>query len=107
MEARTNLLTTHDPLPDHLPPDVARQILELARSQEPQDIDALIEVGMTRGLRHPRLAVEAIGMQVAQQVAREQVALARQTVKLSWLLLVATALAATAAVANVVAFVLK
>jgi hypothetical protein len=46
-------------------------------------------------------------MHVAQQLARVQVALAKQTVKLSWLLLVATALAAIAAVSNVVAFVLK
>jgi hypothetical protein len=61
METRTSLLTTQDPLPDHLPPDVARQIIELARSQDPQDIDALIEVGLTRGPRHPRLAVEAMG----------------------------------------------
>jgi hypothetical protein len=112
-----------------LAPEDARELIKLARSSDAQDIDELIEIGMTRGMRHPRLAVQAIGAEVAQRMAREQfalseqmgrdqlalseqmgreqLALAQQTIKLSRMLLAATFLAALAAFLQVLALVPK
>jgi hypothetical protein len=82
---------------------VADQLIALARSPRSEDVDLLIKIGMTRGLRHPRFAVEAIEAELGQRFARESAQLAKQSVRLAELLLWVTALAAVAAVANVVA----
>ena len=86
-------------------PRLAAELTRLARSTKTEDVDLLIQVGMTRGLRHPRFAVQAIEAQLGQQFARQSVTLAEQSLKQARLLLLVTLLAAIAAVANVIAVV--
>ena len=93
------------PLPDRLEPALARELIALARSTRSDDTNLLIQVGMTRGLRHPRFAVQAIAVEREQQSAKESVALAAQSVKVAKLAFWVTLLAAVAAAANVVAVV--
>jgi hypothetical protein len=45
---------------ERIRPDEARELIKLVRSSNSADTDQLIIDGMTRGLRHPRFAVEAI-----------------------------------------------
>jgi hypothetical protein len=102
-----------------LEPEVADRRMELARSDDDEEVNDLIKIGMTRGLRHPRLAVQAIEAQLGQHFAKQSVDLAaqdvdlakhnldlaKQNVMVARLLQWATALAALAAFANVVAVV--
>jgi hypothetical protein len=74
----------------------ARRLIKLARSSNSADTDQLMIDGMTRGLRHPRFAVEAIqaelSVKIAQRVLWATVAAAVASV--------ASAIAAIAAVAG-------
>jgi hypothetical protein len=105
MDANDDPLASGPPFGDLLDAKTAKRLTDLARSSRSEDVDLLIQVGMTRGLRHPRFAVEAIEAQLGQQFARQSVTLAEQSVKLARLLLWVALLAAIAAVANVVAVV--
>jgi hypothetical protein len=80
-EERAELLTTTTKFGSHLDPKVASQLIELARSDERQDVDDLIKVAMTRELRHPRIAIEAITSEFGQRFAKESVHLAERSVK--------------------------
>jgi hypothetical protein len=104
---KNEMLATDAPLGDHLAPEVADRLIELARSTDSHDVDELIKIGMTRGLRHPRFAVEAVQMELGLQFARESVDLSLQSVKVARWAVWATALAAVASVANVVAVVIR
>jgi hypothetical protein len=88
---------------DHISTAEAAELIRLARSSRSEDIDKLIEIGMTRGLRHPRFAIDAIEAEIGQRFARESTSLARQTVKLSWLLFGTSVAAAIAAIASAIA----
>jgi hypothetical protein len=105
MDSEDDLLKGVELLPERLEPAVARRLIALARSTRSEDTDLLIEVGMTRGLRHPRFAVQAIEAELGQRYAKESVALAARSVKVAQLAFWVTLLAAVAAIANVVAVV--
>ena len=83
------LTTTTDELPAHLDKEDARAVIRLARSRRPSDVDTLLEIAMTWGLRHPRIAIDAVTAQQAAAIAR----------RLLW----TSALAAIAAVASAIA----
>jgi hypothetical protein len=109
-DASARLLATTHPFPAHLDQQTAQDIINVARSTDPEDADALVEVAMRRGLRHVRLAVEAIGTQVSQlqqeqALVQQDQALGQQekVLEQSKLLLWVTVLAAVAAVANAIA----
>lgn len=92
-------LLSGQPFPDRLDAELARKLVELARSSDPKDVDHLVMIGMTRGLRHVRLAIDSVS-------AQRSLALEARSVRLAHLLLWATVAAALAAVANVVAVLL-
>jgi len=92
VESSEDLLATSERFPSHLERDVALKLIKLARSDKPEDTDRLMLIAMTRGLRHPRLAIEAVA--------------AEQTVRIAKFLLWATVLAALAAIASAVAAIL-
>jgi hypothetical protein len=98
------------PFTDRIDLKTANQLLELARSPKPEYTDHLIKVGMTRGLRHPRWAVQAIESQLGQRFASQSVSLAeqsvmaaKQSVKVARWAALAAGLAAVAAVVDLVA----
>ena len=47
------------PLGDRTSKEVMRQLFELARSESPRDTEDLLEIAATRGLRFPRIAMDA------------------------------------------------
>ena len=81
---------------ERIGPDEARELIKLVRSSNSADTDQLIIDGMTRGLRHPRFAVQAIqaelSVKIAQRVLWATVAAAVASI--------ASAIAAIAAVAG-------
>jgi hypothetical protein len=100
---KQELLATLVPFDDRLAPEVADLLIALARSTDSSDVNDLIKIGMTRGLRHPRFAVEAVQMEVGLRLAEESVGLSHATVKVArWAVWVAV-IAAGASVANVIA----
>lgn len=58
-------------LGDQISTETANGIIRLARSTKPADTDLLMRIGMTQGLRHPRLAIEAIAGEREHSHARE------------------------------------
>jgi hypothetical protein len=84
------------PLGDHIPPETADGIINLARSTNPADTDLLIRIGMTRGLRHPRFAVNAIAVE-------RELSHAREMRRLEWMLVFATFFTLLASIAQAVA----
>lgn len=106
MTTHEPILATTEPFPDRLELNVARELTRLARSTSTEDVDLLIQAGMTRGLRHPRFAIQAIEAELGQRFARQTVDLAEKSVRLARVMLWVTVLAAVAAVANVAAVLL-
>jgi len=86
---RIDLLASTERFPHPPGRDVALELIRLARSDKPENTDRLLMVAMTRGLRYPRIAVEAVA--------------AEKTAKMSRYLLWATALASLAGILSVVA----
>jgi hypothetical protein len=87
------ILTTTEEFPDHLTSDVARELIRLARSRRSDDVDTLVEIAMTSGLRHPRTAIQAVAADQAAAVAR----------RLFWV----SVAAALAAVASAIAAIMQ
>jgi hypothetical protein len=92
VESSEDLLATSKPFPSHLKPNVARELIELARSEKSEDTDRLMLIAMTRGLRHVRLAIDSVA--------------AEQSVRIGKFLLWATVAAVLAATASAVAAIL-
>src|SRR5262249_26556482 len=64
------LLSTTEEFPDHLTHEVSRELIRLARSRRSADVDTLVEIAMTRGLRHPRIAIDAVAADQSAKIAR-------------------------------------
>jgi hypothetical protein len=92
----SRLRDSSEPFGEKLSGNDAADIIAAARSTEDDEVDALLEAAMRRGLRHVRIAVDAVGTQTAIQQQR-------QMVRISWLLLAATIMSAFAAVASAIA----
>ena len=88
MEPRKDLLEG-PPFGDLIELEDAEKLIRLARSTKGEEVDLIIKVAMTRGLRHPRIAIEAVAAQT--------------TAKMAKYLLWATILAAVAGIGSAVA----
>ena len=80
----------------HISSETCEGIIKLARSTDPADTDQLMWIAMTRGLRHPRLAIEAIA-------AERELSHARRMQHLELTLIFATAFTMVAAIAQAIA----
>ena len=89
VESGEDLLATSEPFPHPLDRDVALELIKLARSDKSEDTDRLMLVAMTRGLRYPRIAIQAVAAETSARMAR----------RLFW----ATAFAALAAIGSAAA----
>ena len=94
-----------DELPDHLKPEVAAGIIELANSTDPNKANDLIEIAMTRGKQNIRIALEGVALVRETKRAAEEANRATEfrrleslLVKIAFLTFLAAAIQATAAV---------
>jgi len=69
--SKEELLAGKEPFDNHIKLEVADVLIKLARSDDDEDINDLIRIGMTRGLRHPRIAFDAIDAQLGQRFAKK------------------------------------
>ena len=83
-------------LGNHIPPETADGIINLARSTNPADTDLLMRIGMTRGLRHPRFAIDAIAVE-------RELSHAREMRRLEWTLVFVTFFTFLASIAQAIA----
>jgi len=84
------------PLGDHIQSETADGIITLARSTDPSDTDLLIRIAMTRGLRHPRFAIDAIAVE-------RELSHAREMRRLEWTLVLVTFFTLLASIAQAIA----
>jgi hypothetical protein len=61
--------------------DVMRELFRLARSEHPHDTEDLLEIAATKGLRFPRIAMDAAmkGRDIARQKLEEDRDVARES----------------------------
>ena len=84
------------PLGKQIPPETADGIINLARSTDPADTDLLMRIAMTRGLRHPRFAIDAIAVE-------RELSHAREIRRLEWTLVLVTFFTLLASIAQAIA----
>ena len=88
------------PLGDRVADETADGLIRLARSTDPADTDQLMRIGMTRGLRHARFAIDAIAVERELLRAREARRLELTLIAVTSLTLLATIAQAIAAFAR-------
>jgi hypothetical protein len=65
-------------LGDHVANDgIANELIRLARSGDPDEMDKLLRIGMRRGLRHARLVLDGMAVEIAMRSARDERKLGR------------------------------
>ncbi|WP_173071656.1 hypothetical protein [Phytohabitans houttuyneae] len=84
------------PLGDLIADDTADGLIRLARSTDPAETDQLMRIGMTRGLRHARFAIDAIA--VERELSR-----AKEARRLELTLIAVTGLTLLASIAQAIA----
>lgn len=89
MTHRSYLLDSQEELPERLSHEDAREVSRLARASRSEETNQLLEIGMTRRLRHARIAIDGIA--------------AEEMVRLTRLLYVVAVLSAVASVASAIA----
>jgi hypothetical protein len=88
---------------DAVTDEEAQGLRELVRSKDPKRFDDLITIGLTKGKRHARFAIEVVAMERDGQAVRQQELRDDSLKRLQVIVIVLSAVAAVAALAQAVA----